>query len=155
MRRASICGARPAGCRRCASCWKCWSPACWWPSTAGPTASAFVNVAVLRGDHVRVVDEETQGLADYPALHAALPAMVARWRRQRPGRGRAPGAGPRHAGARAGVRVATLVVPPDSRPGRASIVEPLSYPVVPAYRQPTGRARPPPPRLARKPARSH
>ena len=49
----------------------------------------FVNVAVLRGDHVRVVDEETQGLADYPALRASLPAIarVAAAPRRRPGRG--------------------------------------------------------------------
>ena len=92
----------------------------------------FVNVAVLRGDHVRVVDEETQGLADYPALRASLP-NIARVAAAHDG----PAVDVRLELARAmrahGRGGLLLVVPPGSTAWRASIVEPLSYPVVPPY----------------------
>ncbi len=92
----------------------------------------FVNVAVLRGDHIRVVDEETQGLADYPALRAALPAIA---QALRPGGSTAPDvrlelARAMRAHGRGGL---LLVVPPGSEAWRASIVAPLGYPVAPAY----------------------
>lgn len=93
----------------------------------------FVNVAVLRGDQVRVVDEENQGLADCPALRASLPAIALS--------STAPGAGPvvdvllelaraMRAHGRGGL---VLLVPPGSEAWQASIVQPLSYPVAPAY----------------------
>ena len=91
----------------------------------------FVNVAVLRGDQIRVVDEESQGLADYPVLRESLPPIP----------GSAPGAGltvdvllelarAMRAHGRGGL---LLLVPPDSDAWRASIVQPLGYPVGPAY----------------------
>lgn len=90
----------------------------------------FVNVAVLRGDQVRVVDEENAGLADCPALRASLPGIPA-----------PAGTGPAvdvlvelaaamRAHGRGGL---VLVVPPGSAGWQASIVQPLSYPVGPAY----------------------
>ena len=93
----------------------------------------FVNVAVLRGDHVRVVDEEAQGLADYPVLRESLPAI--------PQLLAAPGRAPTvdvllelaramRAHGRGGL---LLLVPPASDAWQASVVQPLSYPVVPAY----------------------
>ena len=93
----------------------------------------FVNVAVLRGDQVRVVDEENQGLADYPALRASLPDISLSTT--------APSAGPvvevllelaraMRAHGRGGL---VLVVPPGSAAWHESIVQPLSYPVAPAY----------------------
>jgi len=93
----------------------------------------FVNVAVLRGDQIRVVDEETMGLADYPALRASLPPV--------PCPATAPGSTPAvdvllelaramRAHGRGGL---LLLVPPGSEAWRASIVQPLGYPVQPAY----------------------
>jgi len=93
----------------------------------------FVNVAVLRGDQIRVVDEETMGLADYPALRASLPPV--------PCPATEPGSAPAvdvllelaramRAHGRGGL---LLLVPPGSEAWRASIVQPLGYPVQPAY----------------------
>jgi hypothetical protein len=93
----------------------------------------FVNVAVLRGDQVRVVDEENQGLADQPDLWASLPTISLSTT--------APSAGPvvdvllelaraMRAHGRGGL---VLVVPPGSEAWQESIVQPLSYPVAPAY----------------------
>ena len=93
----------------------------------------FVNVAVLRGDQIRVVDEESQGLADYPALRASLPPIPC------------PGAydpsqvkvdvllelaRAMRAHGRGGL---LLLVPPGSAAWRASVVQPLGYSVAPAF----------------------
>jgi hypothetical protein len=93
----------------------------------------FVNVAVLRGDQIRVVDEESQGLTDYPALRASLPSIPC------------PGthdpssvkvdvllelARAMRAHGRGGL---LLLVPPGSQAWRASVVQPLGYPVAPAF----------------------
>jgi hypothetical protein len=92
-----------------------------------------VNVAVLRGDQIRVVDEESQGLADYPALRDSLPPIPC------PG---LPEPGPMkvdvllelaramRAHGRGGL---LLLVPPGSEAWRASVVQPLGYPVAPAF----------------------
>jgi hypothetical protein len=93
----------------------------------------FVNVAVLRGDQIRVVDEETQGLADYPELRASLPPI--------PCPGPADPSEPKvdvllelaramRAHGRGGL---LLLVPPRSEEWRASVVQPLGYPVAPAF----------------------
>jgi hypothetical protein len=92
----------------------------------------FINVAVLRGDQIRVVDEETEGLADYPVLRESLPAI--------PCPATAPGgravdvvlelARAMRAHGRGGL---LLLVPPGSEAWRASVVQPLGYPVVPAF----------------------
>jgi hypothetical protein len=93
----------------------------------------FVNVAVLRGDQVRVVDEENRGLADYPALQESLPAIALSTT--------VPGANPvvevllelaraMRAHGRGGL---VLMVPAGSEAWQESIVQPLSYPVAPAY----------------------
>jgi hypothetical protein len=93
----------------------------------------FVNVAVLRGDQIRVVDEDSQGLADYPALRESLPPIPC------------PGAydpnqvkvdvllelaRAMRAHGRGGL---LLLVPPGSEAWRASVVQPLGYPVAPAF----------------------
>ncbi|MGI4884011.1 MAG: putative sensor domain DACNV-containing protein [Janthinobacterium lividum] len=90
----------------------------------------FVNVAVLRGDQIRIVDEENVGLADCPVLRASLPGIPAP-----AGSGMAVDvlvelAAAMRAHGRGGL---VLVVPPDSTGWPASIVQPLSYPVGPAY----------------------
>ncbi|QKG56872.1 hypothetical protein GKZ68_09685 [Hymenobacter sp. BRD128] len=93
----------------------------------------FVNVAVLRGDQIRVVDEETQGLADYPVLRRSLPPI--------PCPGSPAPDDPRvdvllelaramRAHGRGGL---LLLVPPGTEDWRASVVQPLGYPVAPAF----------------------
>ena len=93
----------------------------------------FVNVAVLRGDQVRVVDEENHGLADYPALCESLPDIAL----STTAPGTTPGVEVLLELARAmrahGRGALVLLVPPASEAWRASIVQPLSYPVSPPY----------------------
>lgn len=94
----------------------------------------FVNVAVLRGDQVRVVDEENLGLADCPVLRESLPAITL-------SSSATAGSGPTvevllelaramRAHGRGGL---VLLVPTGSDAWQESIVQPLSYPVAPAY----------------------
>jgi len=88
----------------------------------------FVNVAVLRGDLVKLVDENNAGLAELPALRDSLPpapdpatpvvVLVELGRAMR-------------AHGRGGL---VLLVPTGSDAWRASVVQPLSYPVAPPYR---------------------
>ncbi|NML66559.1 hypothetical protein HHL22_15225 [Hymenobacter sp. RP-2-7] len=87
----------------------------------------FVNVAVLRGDLVKLVDEHNAGLAEMPELRDSLPpdpdptapvvVLVELGRVMRThGRG-----------------ALVLLVPPGSDAWQASLVQPLSYPIEPAY----------------------
>ena len=88
----------------------------------------FLNVAVLRGDLVKIVDEANSGLAELPALRDSLPpdpdptapvvVLVELGRAMR-------------AHGRGGL---VLLVPAGSEAWQASVVQPLSYPVVPPYR---------------------
>ena len=91
----------------------------------------FMNVAVLRGDLVQLIDEHNLALGDCPALHAVLLAAQPS----------VPTTGPAadvlvelaramRAHGRGGL---VLLVPPASESWRESIVPPLSYPVEPAY----------------------
>lgn len=95
--------------------------------------SKFANVAVLRGDQIKVVDEHGQGLADYPALRQSLLPI--------PCPGTATSGEPKidvllelaramRAHGRGGL---LLLVPPGSDGWRASVVQPLGYPVAPAF----------------------
>ena len=94
----------------------------------------FVNVAVLRGDQVRVVDEENRGLADCPVLRESLPTISL-------STSATHGTNPTvevllelaramRAHGRGGL---VLLVPAGSEAWQESIVQPLSYPVAPAY----------------------
>ena len=90
----------------------------------------FVNVAVLRGDQIRVVDEENAGLADCPALLASLPGIPAPAGVDAPLDVLVELSSAMRAHGRGGL---VLVVPHGSMQWQKSIVQPLSYPVVPAY----------------------
>ncbi len=94
----------------------------------------FVNVAVLRGDQVRVVDEENLGLADCSVLRDSLPDISL-------SSSAVVGAGPTvevllelaramRAHGRGGL---VLLVPTGSDAWQESIVQPLNYPVDPSY----------------------
>ena len=92
----------------------------------------FVNVAVLRGDHLQLIDEAHGGLSDCPALRAFLPGRTL----PVPATGETDHvllelAAAMRAHGRGGL---VLVVPPGtSRQWQQSIVQPLSYPVAPVY----------------------
>lgn len=90
----------------------------------------FVNVTVLRGDQIRVVDEENVGLADCPALLASLPGIPAPAGVDAPLDVLVELSSAMRAHGRGGL---VLVVPHGSMQWQKSIVQPLSYPVVPAY----------------------
>jgi hypothetical protein len=90
----------------------------------------FVNVAVLEGDQVKVIDEQASNLPDCPTLLTTLLGF---------GRG-----GPRAGTANILVQLAVsmraherggslLVVPAATETWRESIVEPISYSVVPIF----------------------
>lgn len=100
----------------------------------------YVNVAVLRGDTLQLVDEEHGGLSDCPALRAFLPG------RSLPSAGTGETdnvllelAAAMRAHGRGGL---VLVVPTGSDRWQESVVHPLSYPVAPAYKGFTLRRRP-------------
>ncbi|OON69303.1 putative sensor domain DACNV-containing protein [Hymenobacter sp. CRA2] len=90
----------------------------------------FVNVAIMRGDQLQVVDADNSAIADCRALRRFLPG------------GALPGtpeetddvlvelAAVMRAHGRGGL---VLVVPENSDLWQASIVQPMSYPVAPAY----------------------
>lgn len=89
----------------------------------------FVNVAILRGDQLQVVDADNHVPADCQALRRLLPG----------GRPDAAGeaepvlvelAAAMRAHGRGGL---VLLVPTGSQQWQESIVQPMSYPVVPAY----------------------
>jgi hypothetical protein len=90
----------------------------------------FVNVAVLQGDQIKVLDEATMGVADCPALLTSLENMPL----------------PSYMGDTFNVLVQlaasmrmhkrgglVLIVPAGSTKWQESIVQPVKYPVIPAY----------------------
>jgi hypothetical protein len=91
----------------------------------------FVNVAVLRGDHLQLIDEEQGGLNDCAALRAFIPGRSL----PAPDSGETDNvllelAAAMRAHGRGGL---VLVVPPGTEQWQTSIVQPLNYPVAPAY----------------------
>jgi len=91
----------------------------------------FVNVAVLHGDQIKILDEKSMGIADCPALHASLMNMSL----------------PSFMGETfnvlvqlaASVRIhrrggLVLIVPDGSDQWKESVISPIKYPVTPAYR---------------------
>ncbi|MBD2713644.1 hypothetical protein KBK19_01205 [Microvirga sp. STR05] len=89
----------------------------------------FINVAILRGDQIQVVDEDNAGVADCPALRKSLQSFTLASTGQSDNVLVELAAAMRTHG-RGGL---VLIVPPDSERWRTSIVQPMSYPVVPAY----------------------
>lgn len=89
----------------------------------------FVNVAILRGDQLQIVDNDNQGVADCQALRRFLPGGLP------DAAGEADDvlvelAAVMRAHGRGGL---VLVVPAASEQWQQSIVQPMSYPVMPAY----------------------
>ncbi|RPD49640.1 hypothetical protein DNI29_02235 [Hymenobacter sediminis] len=90
----------------------------------------FVNVAILRGDQLQLVDAENAAVNDCPALQLFLPSESLPT-----GTGEIDNvlvelAASMRAHGRGGL---VLVVPPGSTAWQESIVQPMTYPVHPAY----------------------
>ncbi|MBD1391703.1 putative sensor domain DACNV-containing protein [Mucilaginibacter glaciei] len=90
----------------------------------------FVNIAVLQGDQIKILDEVTMGIADCPSLLSSLENMPL----------------PQSIGESFNVLVQlassmrkhkrgglVLIVPQESSNWQPSIVQPIKYPVTPAY----------------------
>lgn len=90
----------------------------------------FANVAVLKGEQVKIVDEQGQSLPDCPALLKSLRAFTARENWQPSVNGLVQLAASMRAHGQGGT---LLVVPNDSEQWRESIVHPILYSVVPSF----------------------
>jgi len=90
----------------------------------------FLNIAVLKGDDIKIIDEQNTGMLNCPALMDSLPGMASPFingsinlmvelaasmrKHQRGG--------------------LVLIVPENSEKWRESIVHPMSYPVIPPFK---------------------
>jgi hypothetical protein len=90
----------------------------------------FVNVAILRGDQLQLVDADNAAVSDCPALQAFLPDQVLATEMGETDNVLVELASAMRAHGRGGL---VLIVPPDSQEWQASIVQPMTYPVTPAY----------------------
>ncbi|GAA4392691.1 putative sensor domain DACNV-containing protein [Hymenobacter koreensis] len=90
----------------------------------------FVNVAILRGDQLQLVDAENTAIDDCPALQNFLPGGGLPSTAGETDNILVELAGAMRAHGRGGL---VLVVPSDSARWQASIVQPMTYPVAPAY----------------------
>ncbi|KAA9333258.1 hypothetical protein F0P96_09780 [Hymenobacter busanensis] len=90
----------------------------------------FVNVAILRGDQLQLVDAENAAVDDCPALQRFLPGRELPSATGETDNVLVELAAVMRAHGRGGL---VLVVPPDSVQWQASIVQPMTYPVAPAY----------------------
>jgi hypothetical protein len=91
----------------------------------------FVNVAILRGDQLQLVDEENIAVSDCPALRDFLPSRSLPSATGETDNVLVELASAMRAHGRGGL---VLVVPPGSSSWQASIVQPMTYPVAPAYK---------------------
>lgn len=90
----------------------------------------FVNVAILRGDQLQLVDAENAAVDDCPALQKFLPGRSLPTAAGETDNVLVELAAAMRAHGRGGL---VLVVPSESRQWQDSIVKPMTYPVVPAY----------------------
>ncbi|WP_375435765.1 putative sensor domain DACNV-containing protein [uncultured Hymenobacter sp.] len=90
----------------------------------------FVNVAILRGDQLQLVDGESAAMDDCPALQAFLPGRSLPTTAGETDNVLGELATAMRAHGRGGL---VLVVPPNSTQWQESIVKPITYPVLPAY----------------------
>jgi hypothetical protein len=90
----------------------------------------FVNIAVLKGDEIKIIDEQNTGLLDCPALINSLLGMpLPRFRDDSINIMVELAASMRVHG-RGGL---VLIVPENSKEWQDSIIHPISYPVVPSF----------------------
>ncbi len=89
----------------------------------------FVNIAVLKGDEIKIVDENNTGMKDCPALYDTLPGVATPF---------VDGAVNLMVELASSMRThgrggLVLIVPEHSDNWQDSIIHPLSYPVVPKF----------------------
>lgn len=90
----------------------------------------FVNVAILRGDQLQLVDAESAAMDDCPALQAFLPGRSLPTTAGETDNVLGELATVMRTHGRGGL---VLVVPPHSTQWQESVVKPITYPVLPAY----------------------
>jgi len=90
----------------------------------------FLNIAVLKGDDIKLIDEENTGMQGCPALFDSLPAMAAPFVNGSVNLMVELAASMRKHG-RGGL---VVIVPENSETWRESIVHPMTYPVIPPFR---------------------
>ena len=90
----------------------------------------FVNIAILKGDEIKIVDEISTSLADCPALLTSLLNMPLPTFLGDTVNVMVELAASMRAHGRGGI---VLIVPVNSDRWRSSVIHPISYPVVPAY----------------------
>jgi hypothetical protein len=90
----------------------------------------FLNIAVLKGDDIKLIDEENTGMQGCPALFDSLPAMAAPFVNGSVNLMVELAASMRKHG-RGGL---VVIVPENSETWRESIVHPMTYPVTPPFR---------------------
>lgn len=113
----------------------------------GDEAGKFVNVAVLEGDQIKVVDERASTLPDCPTLVSSLLGFGAAVEDGHPLHVLVQLAVSMRAHGRGG---SLLVVPPAATTWRDSIVQPMSYAVTPPYTELAALAREVPEDAARR-----
>lgn len=89
----------------------------------------FVNIAVLKGDEIKIIDELNTGLKDCPALFDTIPGMAIPF---------VDGTVNIMVELAASMRIhgrggLVLIVPEHSDSWKESIIHPMSYPVVPTF----------------------
>jgi len=90
----------------------------------------FINLAILRGDQLQLVDVEHTMADDYPALRPFLPGNGHPTDPNEPDSVLVELAAAMRAHGRGGL---VLMVPPHSTAWQASIVQPITYPIEPPY----------------------
>ncbi len=113
----------------------------------GEQAGKFVNVAVLEGDEVKIVDQDASSLPDCPALLASLVGFDSPFSWRDSPNVMVDLAVSMRAHGRGGL---LLVVPPESDRWLQSIVRPIAYALQPPYRGLAELAVRPPDRRGRR-----
>ncbi|GAA4311549.1 diadenylate cyclase [Mucilaginibacter gynuensis] len=90
----------------------------------------FVNIAILKGDEIKIVDEETSGVGDCPSLLTSLLGLPLPSSTEEGVNVLVELASSMRSHGRGGI---LLIVPQGSATWRNSIVQPMNYPVTPAY----------------------
>lgn len=90
----------------------------------------FLNIAVLKGDEIKIIDEQNTGLTDCPALLDSLPNMDSPFVNGAVNLMVELATSMRKHG-RGGL---VLIVPENSERWRDSIVHPMTYPVIPPFK---------------------
>jgi hypothetical protein len=113
----------------------------------GETSGKFVNVAVLEGDRVKMIDGQASGLADCPSLLTSLLGLDAPTAWAHSGNVLAQMALSMRAHGRGG---SLLVVPAGSEAWRESIVPPMPYAATPPLAELAHLSRADPPEAGRR-----